>query len=286
MLKSRTAFGRLACLLLIGIIGLIGLLVVPMIQRAREASARTQCVSQLKQIGIAMHTAVDAHKTLPPVDNQYPNPETGPAGTVLYHLLPFMERKDIHAQSNDSDKLVDIGKFTIPLLLCPWEPTNNTSFAEANYSPNGVVFGNQPGGDYSPAMISDGSSNTLAFAERRGRNAVADIGCWSVRHWKTGAWVDYDPQYSSEIRPRTCSEIGKFNFQSLENPGGTPGASKLSDDGSNAVNDNWHQIHAGGIAVVLMDGGAFFKSSAMDNITWGRVVCPNDGSPLVTEWIE
>src|SRR5436309_1707469 len=76
--------GALSCCGLFGVGLVIGLL-VPAVQKVREAADRTQTLNRLSQIGIGAHAAHDALKTLPPGNG---GPYAGKNGTVLYHLLP------------------------------------------------------------------------------------------------------------------------------------------------------------------------------------------------------
>jgi hypothetical protein len=258
---------RLDWLLLIGIVVVLVGLLVPLVGDIRRAAARAQCAHNLKAIGVAMHAANDLHKRLPPVNNCYPNPADDPQGTVLYHLLPFLNLRDIHRKSKDSNALTNL-EYTISGFLCSADPSPpNATYAEANYAPNFLIFDNQPGGSISIQQLLDGTSNTVGFAERRGRNSSDDIGCWSRREAAAGAWVDYGKGVGREA---------KYTFQSRLDSGGTPGAAPLNADGSNAAPDNWHEIHANGINILLMDGGVFFKASTTPRVTWSRLCDPSD----------
>ncbi|REK15520.1 MAG: DUF1559 domain-containing protein [Planctomycetota bacterium] len=108
--RSPSGFTLIELLVVIGIIGLLVALLLPAVQAARESARRTQCLDNLKQMGIALQHYADAHGRLPPsstsdVDFGVWNYEFDP--DVHLHswrslLLPFVEGQNL-AQSIDYD---------------------------------------------------------------------------------------------------------------------------------------------------------------------------------------
>src|SRR5207248_1085845 len=81
----------------IAIIAILIALLVPAVQKVREAAARTQCVNNLKQIGLGTHACHDARRRLPPMSEQggtFGGARGG--GNVFYWLLPFLEQKNVY----------------------------------------------------------------------------------------------------------------------------------------------------------------------------------------------
>jgi prepilin-type N-terminal cleavage/methylation domain-containing protein len=105
--KSRTAFTLVELLVVIAIIGaLIGLL-LPAVQSAREAARRTQSLSNLRQIGLALHNYHDVNRKLPAGFRSTTTgtwaggsndavPESGPGWSFFALLLPFLEETALH----------------------------------------------------------------------------------------------------------------------------------------------------------------------------------------------
>jgi prepilin-type N-terminal cleavage/methylation domain-containing protein len=147
--RRRRAFTLIELLVVIAIIGLLIGLLLPAVQKVREAANRTKCANNLRQIGLAAISSHDVQKHLPPLFGFFagkgaslPNSDfggaTGPyAASLWYHLLPFIEETGpyqrtaplfdvqhnrlyvpINSQlANTSEE--DAGQYKIPLYICP-----------------------------------------------------------------------------------------------------------------------------------------------------------------------
>ena len=95
MKKSKRGFTLVELLVVIAIIGILVALLLPAIQAAREAARRSQCMNNLKQIGIALQNYVSVHKTLP----------VGAAlqegSTWSAYILPYMEESAVASAADD-----------------------------------------------------------------------------------------------------------------------------------------------------------------------------------------
>src|SRR6478735_2040504 len=104
--RPRLAFTLIELLEVIAIIAILIGLLLPAVEKVREAAARTTSQNNLKQISLACHTYADANNgNLPPV---YGNPAVGATavGTAHFFLLPYIEQNNVYTQANGNSSNV------------------------------------------------------------------------------------------------------------------------------------------------------------------------------------
>jgi prepilin-type N-terminal cleavage/methylation domain-containing protein/prepilin-type processing-associated H-X9-DG protein len=101
MVHRRSAFTLIELLIVIAIIGVLIGLLIPAVQKIREAAYRAACQNNLKQIGLALHNYHLTKRAFPPgTVNDLPKPRAGPRLTYMFFLYPYLEQENTFRQFN------------------------------------------------------------------------------------------------------------------------------------------------------------------------------------------
>jgi prepilin-type N-terminal cleavage/methylation domain-containing protein len=293
--RSRPSFTLIELLVVIAIIAILIGLLLPAVQKVREAAARSQCSNNLKQIGTAVHNYASANGTVPPGwspdsgGGTFSSNQTLGAnlnGTIHFFLLPYIEQSGIYTQSNVSGvyQASNVAAQVIKIYVCPSDSSLNTSiqrygYGSTNYGANIQVFDPRSPKASIINSMPDGTSNTVAFTERYKVCAPTwggyTGGAWAMHPAYVGhgwdspviGWRDlgvgFDPSFGNHGR--------SYPFQIA------PAVSAC----------DWYvaqTAHTGAMQTLLGDGSVRGISSGVSQITWQNAGNPKDGNPLGQDW--
>jgi prepilin-type N-terminal cleavage/methylation domain-containing protein len=314
----RRGFTLIELLVVTAIIAVLIGLLLPAVQKVREAAARTRCANHLKQMGLAAQGYHDTRQHLPPGIGYYP-PVGAEFGTYFFHLLPYVEQEALHAQSvgsvpfppPDGPRPVrypgNNGVFgrPVPVFLCPSDPGTGpggtvaiagTTFGAASYAPNGLISGAPPPtpgpqGRTHVLAITDGASNTILHAEKYARctntampPAFRDGGtAWAYCTALAFPWLPppMDPPGRAFQPGFAIAALAALGAPDAVGPG-----SKFQHQPREGNCDPTRAAtaHPGGIQVGLADGSVRTLSPGVSGTTWWAAVTPSRGEVMGPDW--
>ena len=313
----KRAFTLIELLVVIAIIAILIALLVPAVQKVRDAAARTQCLNNLKQIGLALHGYHDANKVLP--FGQYlalnTYPDAHHEGWLLY-VLPYLEQRGLYDvfQANHNtlgtwqipDLVVPQGSLILPVFGCPTEPLKdqlapansaggNKEGPSASYVGNAgsTTFGQQGGGAtlngvlfpqsaIRLAVISDGTSNTLLASEiilgpDAGATDTYASGDRRGRIWNAHAG---EQLFSTAYPPNTTNPDYSFGCNQSYPRAPCVAAGVIAAGSVTSYNQSVRSMHSGGVNALLCDGSVRFVVNSVGANVWSALGSRNGNETL------
>jgi prepilin-type N-terminal cleavage/methylation domain-containing protein len=329
MPKSSTAVQRhgftlIELLVVIAIIAILIGLLVPAVQKVREAANRIHCANNLKQLGLAAQNYHDTQKHLPPGIGYYPIAINGVFGTYFFHLLPYLEQAPLYRSALDVAMLSppvgpsmayypgnnSVYSQPVKIFLCPSDPSvgpdgvvtiDGVPFGASCYAPNAMVNAindlstnpptTSPQGKTRITDITDGTSNTLLHAEKYARCTnttmappFRDGGC----AWAYCATPRFPWQPPPMTLPGKAFQPG-FCIAGLVGAGApnsiyAGSIFQVQPTSQNCDPTRAATAHSGGMVVGLADGSVRTLSSSLSGTTWWAAVTPAGGEVFGSDW--
>jgi prepilin-type N-terminal cleavage/methylation domain-containing protein len=317
--RRARGFTLIELLVVIAILAILIGILLPAVQKVREAASRAWCQNNLKQLAMASHSCHDTYKRLPPQTGTYGAASYAP---LFFHLLPFVEQQSIFNAANLDgflfptwDRPAPAGsgvaylrQVPIPLYRCPSDPGLGQNCidwcsGDSSYAGNFQVFGGPQNsnsntnwdGKMRLTAITDGTSNTILFAEKyaacNGTSAYLPAGTWWMRGLyqaeRGGIAVQQDSYPGDRLSPVFGGGVAYGDGTVfLTGPASlfqVQPANYLSSPGP-CDNRVASSPHTAGMNVSLADGSGRWVAAGISGATWWAALTPESGDLLGPDW--
>jgi prepilin-type N-terminal cleavage/methylation domain-containing protein/prepilin-type processing-associated H-X9-DG protein len=306
----RRAFTLVELLVVMAVIAVLIGLLVPAVQKVREAANRSTCCNNLHQVVMAAHFCNDSYHKLPPMfgyfgillgDWRHYVPPTEPpaaqadgywdgstiyGSTVFAHLLPYLEQEDLHRRAADwskqyiegphnaptwGDNYDEFRSVVIPSYKCPSDPSSPTTpWAVGNYAANYQIF----------SMYSEDGWQGAAVLPKSIPDGLSNTILFAERYYGCGSkggsyWATGNYNVPT-MAMFACTVTGPESlFQTTPSPYETACDPALAQT-----------PHPGGMSVALADGSVRTLSPSLSGTTWWAACTPDGNETMDLDWTD
>lgn len=286
--RSSPGLTLVELLVVIAIVAVLIALLIPAVQKGREAALRLQSANNLRQLGIATHHFSDTNGGNLPSITGYNSFSRAHEFSLFISLMPYIEQGNVYTAYKGRYTGNTFGsEFVIRTYLSPADPTLPAPpMGMCSYAANALLFAPRSRLD----QVSDGTSNTIAFAEHYAFNCGGTEFSWAV---DATPWVFSPPSGGaiSIFREATFADRAAGDVYPIT--GGNPPTSHGSSAGLTfqvrpalaECNPRIAQTpHAGGMPVAWADGSVRTLSGGMSAASYWAAVTPTGGEVSESDW--
>jgi prepilin-type N-terminal cleavage/methylation domain-containing protein len=293
MTTCRRGLTLIELLVVVAIIAVLIGLLLPAVQKVREAAIRAKSSNNLKQIALATHHFASTHGgRLPMAVGNFGDPDFN--GTLFSVILPFTDLAGPYQQHLAAPKTIP---FPVPFYASPADPSLDRLMGKAlmpspahagacSYPANVQVFQNDP---RLPASIPDGTSNTVAFAEHYSGDCQATVFAYHNVHIVPGGhratFADRSGYRFPGYRPNPGYDDVYPVSEGGQSVGSVPGKTFQVAPPLNQCDPTVAQTpHPGGMLAALVDGSVRTLVPRISSSVYWATVTPTAGEPLGSGW--